>query len=173
MSSPGTPYIRSASPRSSMATRVVPSGTASITSCFTCTGPVVVLERFELQLGPRRLVHQLVGPCPDGFLLEAIRADLLIILRRYNPAGTAHVRGPKDHGEVQKGLFEVKTRRTGIDNLYALGLRLQHISLGAAAVFKAELHVLDCDRLTVVEFDPRSEPEGRALRVRGKCVTLG
>ena len=134
---------------------------------------VIVLERFELQLGARLLVHQLVGPCPDGFLLEAIRANLLIILRRHNPAGTAHIRRPKDHGEVQKGLFEVKTHGAGIDNLYALCLRLQHISLGASVAFKAELHVLDRDRLTVVKLDPRPEPEGGALRVRGKFVTLG
>ena len=135
--------------------------------------PVVVLERFELQPGARLLVHQLVGPCPDGFLLEAIRADLLIILRRHSPAGTAHIRRPKDHGKVQEGLFEVKAHRTGIDNLYALGLRLQHMRLGAPVIFKAELHVLNRDRLTVVELDPWPEPEGGALGVRSKLVTLG
>jgi hypothetical protein len=118
-------------------------------------------------------MHELVGPCPNGFLLEAIRADLLIILRRHNPASAAHVRRPKDHGKVQKGFFEVKTHRTSIDNLYALRLRLQHISLGTPVVFKAELHVLGGDWLTVVELDPWPEPEGRTRRVRGKFVTLG
>ena len=91
----------SASPRSSMATRVVPSG-GNHHELLHMHRSVIVLERFELQLGARLLVHQL-GATPDGFLLEAIRANLLIILRRHNPAGAAHIRCPKIMGKSRKG----------------------------------------------------------------------
>ena len=63
-------------------------------------GPIIVRKGLQFHPHAGLLPHQLVRPCPNGLLLEAVSPNLLIILRRDDPSGAADVRRPEDDREV-------------------------------------------------------------------------
>ena len=54
-------------------------------------------------------------------LLEAVGADLLVVLLGHDPAGAGHVGGPEEDGEVEERLLEDEADRAVVDDLDALG----------------------------------------------------
>ena len=118
-------------------------------------------------------MEELVGTGPDGLLLEAVRADLLVVFLGHHPAGGGDVGGPEEGGEVEEGLLEDEADRPIVDDLDALGLLLEDVGLGAPVVLVAEFDVLRSDWLTVVELDPLPQRERGALRIRGDRVAFG
>src|SRR5207249_7808436 len=76
----------------------------------------VALERFQDQLDPGRMAHELVGPEPDGMLLESLVADLLDILPRHDPAGAGQDRAVVRH-EVGERLAQVEAQPRRPDDL--------------------------------------------------------
>src|SRR5918999_946723 len=79
----------SASPRFSMANRVVSSGMLFNTSRLMCgTFPPVTLVGPQDQADAGVLTHELIGPRPDRMLLEPIGPDLLDVRLGHDPGGS-------------------------------------------------------------------------------------
>src|SRR5881628_1717820 len=69
----------------------------SVTGVQTCALPILVsVERLHLDLHARLEMEELVGTGPDGLLLEAVRADLLVVFLGHHPAGGGDVGGPEE-----------------------------------------------------------------------------
>ena len=134
---------------------------------------VVAVEGLHLDLHAGLVADELEGARPDGLLLEAVGADLLVVLLRHHPAGSGDVGRPEQDGEVEEGLLEDELDGPVVGDLDALGLLLEDVGLGAPVVLVAELDVLRGDGVAVVELHPLAEGEGRALRVRGHREALG
>ncbi len=133
---------------------------------------VVALEGLELELHARFMRHELVGPGADRLALEPVRADLLVILRRHDPAGAVDVAGAHQQEEVQERLLELEADGSAVDDLDRFGLALEGGGQGAAVILVAELHVFGRDRLAVVELGALAQPEGRAHGILGELVAL-
>src|SRR3989454_8682312 len=91
-------------------------------------------------------------------LLEAVVADLLEILLRYDPSSTRRHRGIKRH-EIGPGLLQVEAHQVGIDCLDLLDFFLEELCTLTAVAFEAKLHILGSERVAVVESDPLAQLE--------------
>src|SRR5207248_9790058 len=95
---------------------------------------VVALESLEVEPDTLLLADQLVGPGADRLLHKAFRTGLLVVLRRYDPAGAADIAGAEQDRKIRERLLEMEPDGVLADDLDAVGLRFQHVAPGAAVV---------------------------------------
>src|SRR4029077_14950911 len=99
--------------------------------------------------------------------------DRLIVFRRNDPAGPAHIGGAQQDRKIEKRLLEVEADGATVDDLDPLGLLVKHFARRAVIMLVAPFDIFGRDRHPVVELDVRPQPEGSALSVLGKLKALG
>ena len=135
--------------------------------------PVVIVERLEIEADARLLRHQFIGPGADRILHEAALPDVLIVFRRDDPAGTAHIRRSHQDGEIEERRLEIEFYHIGADDLHAVGLILDNLAPRPAIVLIAPFDILRRHRGAVVKFDTWPQVKRRALRVLGEIEFVG
>ncbi len=104
------------------------------------------------------LADQLIRTGPDRLAHEPVGSGLLVIFCRNHPAGTAHIRGAEQDGEIGKGFFEVKADGIGANDLDAVGFRFQDVTPGAAVVLVAPFDIRRGHRRPVVKLAAVPQP---------------
>ncbi len=125
----------------------------------------IILIGLQHQFDTRFHADEFVGSEADRVLLVTVCPDLLEIFLRRDPAGRAPQRAVSRH-EIRPWFVEDKPHRMRIDDNDLLHLLLELRPLGT---LEAELNVLRCERVTVVEFDalPQLELVGELVRALG------
>ena len=160
----------SASPRFSIASRVVLSGHAQIDEAFhrRLFAPVIVVG-LQHELDARLHADEFIRTEADWMLLVTVRPDLLEIIFRRDPAGGAPQRAVSGH-EIRPWLVEDEPHRVRIDDDDLLDLLLELRPLGA---LEAEFDVLGGERVAVVEFHSLAQLEFITELVRAFAPGFG
>ncbi len=138
----------------------------------------IVGERLKFHLNTRLLAHKFIGAGSNGCLVKLLvalgigRTQREIVILGNDDACSARRCGVVQQ-KIEKGLLEVKLDRAVVDNFHTLRTLMHIRRVHAVIIFVGKLYILRGNRLAIVEFDARAQPDGRGFVVRAHVVGIG